>query len=526
MAEDINDPFKKEKKADDAAPAGGPVSISGTPVDSTAPGATAPVGAGSTPKGTSSGRFTNLQSYLKANAPQAGQAGLGGQIAGKVQAQGQQVGGQIKQAGQQFQEAQKAALPDQQQVSTSLEQLKTDPTKLNVSQFGQLRDVQYQGPQSLQGESRLQSGVQGLQDTSKLAGSEAGRFQLLRQMFSKPQYSTGQQGLDVALLQGSPEQLKQLSGTARTAAQTSKQLQAAQSQAQGAVQEGLGQAQQTRDIIRGAVESAATGLGSELAKQTDINLPGSAAWRRDQEQKAIQANLMSGQLSQEQYDKLLGHGGISADEKLYGISDLSKYFRPETERATTQNVMTPEQLARMQALGKLAGTTGKEASALYSQFGGLKESDVGSFGKAGTVDVNQLRTDIEAQKALYQQELSPAQLEAQQAQAALGGDLYSGKYYGTGSLQDQLRNIQKDIDIYGTNPVYSSEGREEMNLGPIYNQIQQQIQFEQNKLAAAQQRQDALAKKYGGQFNILKPQQPQPGQLLKPLSSGGYGAER
>lgn len=462
---------------------GQPMSVSGAPAASAAGGGAKP---------TSSGRFTNLQSYLKANVPQEGQASLGSQIAGKVQETGQQLGGQIKESGEKFQAAQKAAMPDQAKVAGMLEQVKTDPTKVDVGQFGQLRDVQYQGPQALTGEAQLKSGVQGLQDVSKLAGTEAGRFQLLRQMFSKPQYTTGQQGLDVSLLQGSPEQLKQLGGTARTAAQTSKQLQAEQAKAQTGVLSGLSEAQKTRDVLRGGVEKEATGLGEELKRQADVTQEGSKAWEREQRQKAITSNLLAGKLSQEQYNQLLGGTtDLTEGTRLYGVSDLSKYFTPETMAATQQNVATPEQLARMQALGKLAGeTAGTEGSKLYSAFSGLKPEEVGTFGKTGTINVERLLGDIASGKSDYNQTLG-------QTYSNIGGTVaMPGDWLRSMSTRSPEQNLSELI------------AERAANESGAYGQAAKDYYMQNYKadFDKAISNLQGITQHYGNVFDILEPQ--------------------
>lgn len=58
----------------------------------------------------------------------------------------------------------------------------------------------------IQNQQKLQQDIGELQKRADLAKSEKGRFQLLREQFGRPGYTTGQQRLDQLILQASPEQ--------------------------------------------------------------------------------------------------------------------------------------------------------------------------------------------------------------------------------------------------------------------------------------------------------------------------------
>ena len=152
-----------------------------------------------------SGRFTNLQTYLNANKPTDQNQGMAAQVAGKVETQGQDVQRLNDKAGAELKGGTDAFKKNIQELGGNFNtQLQQDPTQINAEQFAQARDAQYTGPQQLANQYQLQAGVQGLQTTGGLVGSEAGRKQLLQQTFQGPQYTSGQTALDQALLQSNP----------------------------------------------------------------------------------------------------------------------------------------------------------------------------------------------------------------------------------------------------------------------------------------------------------------------------------
>lgn len=228
------------------------------------------------PKATSSGRFTNLNSYLNANKNfnQEG-GGLAGQINQNFQNQQGQINQNLQNNQQQFQnQAQQARTPytdyssyatptfqNSGNVSTDpgqgsspslilqptlpnrstnnaqpagapnaspngyqnfLDSVTADPTAaVNnqdvYNQFVNARDANYSGPTFLTGQTDLQQQASNYQQQAQQAQNENGRFGLLKQMFYNPGYSSGQQSLDNLMLQANPDQIKQLQ-TAQTGA--------------------------------------------------------------------------------------------------------------------------------------------------------------------------------------------------------------------------------------------------------------------------------------------------------------------
>jgi len=173
-------------------------------------GQESPVVTGNQPQGeagkSSSGSFTNLNSYLDANKSHQ----FGQEVAGKV-------GAQINEADQAqgVADASFRSAVDQTSVAKDdgvLGQLKTDPTKVDQSAFGKMRDAQYKGPNNLVDQADLYQPAQQKTDraftTAEQTKDEGGRKAFLNQEYGsgvgRYDYSKGQQKLDNLLVQADP----------------------------------------------------------------------------------------------------------------------------------------------------------------------------------------------------------------------------------------------------------------------------------------------------------------------------------
>ncbi len=158
----------------------------------------------------SSGRFANIQSFLKAN--QSGQIG---------QQVGQQVGAEKQKATQKLQESKDAFGGQIGQVRAGVEAsnkaVNEGIAQLNQSQdytvddsqadsvaanIKKAQDLRYEGPQSLGSEEQLYGQAQNLSQIGQASKSEGGRAALLQRFFGRdrPTYSAGQNKLDNLLL--------------------------------------------------------------------------------------------------------------------------------------------------------------------------------------------------------------------------------------------------------------------------------------------------------------------------------------
>jgi hypothetical protein len=402
-----------------------------------------------------SGRFSNLQKYIGANQ-QYNEAGGG--MAGKIQEQSssrldsirQGIQNQKTQAqnqynqlqqnlGQQGQQLQQQAFQDPNAILQNQQQL-SEFQKLRTGGYGQ--DIQGLA----QGVNQFQPGIQGLQQAAQQAGTEQGRFQLLRNRFAQPGYSTGQQRLDQLLLQATPGAARSLKTGLQGFAQEAGTLQSGlESDIQSRQSELQGLAGQRQSEIQNLLQYGTTeGLESELGQRglTDI------------EQGLNQQLESLRQTAPEQYQQLLSRVqsgsvlesdlptlGLQAGQNLYNL-DLAQYLSPEDvmqgrlAQATAQQVASPDEIRRYQALQQL----GQMDTGFFS---GLTPEQGGQFSPYG-FDVDQFNRDVglrEQSRQNIQQQINP---KIQKYIDTLRMD-------PAGSLRSQLDQAQRNQgpEVYG-----------------------------------------------------------------------------
>lgn len=385
-------------------------------------------------KPTSSGRFFNLSNYLKANTG-PGQQSLAGKISSNVQNQAQAAKDEIRTGQEQFQKSVTAATPNQQQTNQYLQQIQQDPTKIDQQQFQQYRDAKYTGPQNIQNANQIQTNVGNITQTAKQTGSEAGRFNVLRQMFNKPSYTTGQQRLDQVLLQSNPQELAKLRETQKIAAQTQRELGKTLTGAETTARQAEAQAVATRDAIRGGLNTAATGLQSDLTSRAEAE----NALRTQQYNQAL-SRLGSINLTDDDLQAL----GLSRGQQLYGITgDTLKNYLQQGKQATTQNIASAQDIARINALKNLAGqTASQDASTVYNQmYGGLDQTPY-SFKDNTKESVENI---LAGQKAIYNQSIGSAYNEIAN-NAPLSGDWL--RSLQTRTPEQNLRDLNSELDFW------------------------------------------------------------------------------
>lgn len=421
-----NDPKDNENNnVSGTAPAG---SVGAVGQDNAPQGVGAPTSGGAAPGAATpagSGQFVNLQKYLGANQG-AGNV-MAGQIEQKGQNQSEAVGNTIGQAntviGGQI-DAEKNRIA---QASGFANQISQDPTKLvndpnqlsaykqlqaGTTNSGQLNDQTTQQLGAAQGQ------LNDLQNFSNQAGSEAGRFDLLRQSLGRPTYSQGQQRLDQLLIQNDPNhslnslqqnlggqvnQQKNLFNTTQQGLNTGiasldPAALAAQQQLAGAV-----------GTFSGPGGVAGTGaLGSLQSKLTD-----QLAARQglaDTNYQGFQDRLKSNKLTSEDVDKYLAPmfgSDLNADTGLFGATP-EKLANAYTE--STYNLNNTADMGdynRLQALKTLSGQTGPTPIELdQSQIGNVGGPDINinanKINGPGGFDLNGLNSKYQADMNNYQ----------------------------------------------------------------------------------------------------------------------------
>ncbi len=461
----------------------GPISVSGTPITAVEGGVGQP-----TPQGTAtgrkpsgSGRFTNIQGYLQAN--QGAGEKIAGQIGQDVKKQTEKLGQAVGQAGaigSQLQ-AERDRLANVGSLQT---QLQTDPTKVNVEQFRQistgqtaLNPIQQQAQQTF---DTAQGELGRVQQLAGQTGTEAGRFELLRQSLGRPGYSRGQQKLDQLLVQagGGGNVLSQLQQQTQQQARAGEQLLGG---TQADIQSQIGalgtQAKTAQETLTGAlgqldnpatpdIDESAGSLGG-LQKELTTR----AAQKKAELQSmydAARKGLETGEIDREtaialgiaqpgQTDIMLGS---LTNEDL--LSRLSKGF----DDVTTSQAAEEHHVAESEALKKLAGLTGPTAI-------DLDKAQLGTAGVGAKIDAGQLQKDIEANRAGLQQQFEGTQLDPFAAQRLMAGAA-KRLINQTGQVKGN-KDLQRLVDTF-TGAEAGVSGRANDRLGNIgglsYGRIQ------------------------------------------------------
>lgn len=310
---------------------------------------------------TSSGRFTNIQNYLKANQ----QNTLGQSVANRIGDVAQGVKSDIGREQQKFQENTSKAFNPFQGGSEFVQKAVYNAPEVagdesNINRFRTIAQGQYGGPKALENTSSLQAGVQNTQALSGLTGSEGGRKALLQTFFANPQYTGGQRSLDNLLLQSDQRQTSALGAARRSASDVNKTLNEANLQAMGT---GL-KNEQTARLLG---EEANKTLNEETTKRDqEIQDALKSASEKELAMRNLIENtrtgIQRGEIDKDTAQKL----GINAifgqgnEASLYDL-DPTNYLKQNLsdEEITKQNIASNEQALRMNALAKLAGKTGE-----------------------------------------------------------------------------------------------------------------------------------------------------------------------
>ena len=332
-----------------------------------------------------SGRFSNLRRYIDANK-QYNEAGGG--ISGKIQEQSQKrlsgiregIESQKTQAQNQYNQLQGAINQQGQQLQTQAFQ---DPraflqNQQNVQEFQKLRTGGYAQDVNQLGSNANQfvPNIEQLQGQAQAAGTEAGRFSLLRDRFSQPNYTTGQQRLDQLLLQATPGSARSLRTGLESLAQQGQQLQSGlESDITGKRSELGNIVTQRQEAINNLLRQGvdASGIESDLTGRgyEDINLDVQNRFNQLQQNlpteyqnilAAAQANANTQGVDLSQLT------GLESGTNLYNL-DLANYL-PNLEtvqgrlaQATPEQLLQQQEFDRLEALSQLAGIQGPNIQA-------------------------------------------------------------------------------------------------------------------------------------------------------------------
>lgn len=326
--------------------------------------------------------FVGLDKYMAANKG----SGFGNQFTGNVQSSINTAKQGLEKSAQDFTQASNQGTTRWNDVEDPLKNIVDNAgsgtSSEDISKVKGWTGAQYQGPESYGQTAFGAQGLGGVQKATqqgKALQSEGGRFALLDQFYGKPKYSMGEKSLDNLLVQNAPG----VAARAQSLGAQSNQLQqAAGKTARDLDTLAVSNKQTTQDTAGKATEYIAGALKNS---QDAINSKVEAI-NKDREKEIEETrNLISMGIISPELAKTLG---ITGEETIYDI-DPSQYFTGGSVLNKNQ-VMTPEEQARIRALNQLSGTEDTFASDPLSD-----PSDPYSF------DVDRFKSDIQNASGRY-----------------------------------------------------------------------------------------------------------------------------
>ena len=286
----------------------------------------------------SSGQYTNIQSYLDANKTQADQ--MGQKITDDVSSQAEDANSKIN--SYQNQQIKAEAYDPNEAINRATELQDAEKAKYKeVKQTGG-----YAGPQSVdqvQGYQETQQAAQKASQNVKNAGNEFGQQQLLKDTYSKPTYSAGQNKLDQVLLANSAGSKQNLQGLSQKYAGIDQALSGANQKVGDLINSANAQAQAQKQAFVSAEDEARNALLNPINRRVeDANLNNPALINR------ITNDVRDYNLTKESMDLL----GLNEGMELYD-SQIGNYLNLDGRAATYDNMANADERKRYTALQSL-----------------------------------------------------------------------------------------------------------------------------------------------------------------------------
>lgn len=354
---------------------------------------------------TPSGR-PNAQQYLQAN--QGAGANLASGIEKTVSGQAAKVQSGIDSARNQLNSSSRPLETSLgSQAQTNINQAFQNPAdilkqKNQLAEFTKLRDQGYAGDINALGANQAaanqanQAQVNQLGQTTGLGNTEAGRYQLLRQSFGQPNYTTGQQRLDQLFLQAQPgvnrglqnnladTQKHVLNGYSSLGTDTQAKLDALNAMSKG-------NSKAISNLFLNGNTTNPNQLGIR-GIESDAQQRYAADQARAAQLPDILARIKNNTVTQEDLQTLGAGKDLSIGQSLYDV-DLSNYINQAAPSETLAQAVTPEEFARYNALQQLANNPTQNVFGTATQAGGY--DPYGFRGAEFGNQLNQVRTNYE-----------------------------------------------------------------------------------------------------------------------------------
>lgn len=322
--------------------------------------------AGSEDGKTSSGSFTNLNSYLDANKS----LGFGQQVAGRVAGTVDSADQAQQQADQGFRSQADAATVKKD--DNILQGVKTDATSIanddaKRASYEKMRDARYAGPQNLVDTDLYEpasSATEKAWSTATQTKDEGGRKAYLNQEYGagagRYGYTAGQQKLDNLLIQQDPDSKKAFEDSWQKAGKTKDNFGALTSSLNQYAQQRAGETADTRNAARGTlgIDDAGNWLGldqergnagalQDLVEGVDERV-GQQKTAQDAKYGTVEQALKDRKLTPELAAEL-GIGG----QKLWNL-DPASFLKKSVDPSRSASISSDEK-AKLLALSRLAG---------------------------------------------------------------------------------------------------------------------------------------------------------------------------
>ena len=311
----------------------------------------------------SSGQYTNIQSYLDANKPQADT--MGQNLASGIDTKAQDAQSKIQGIGAQAPQVQAYDPNAAYSKLGSLSDQDKQTYRTNKATGG------YSGPQSVdqvQGYGDAQKAGHAAIQSVKNIGSEFGQQQELRNAYARPNYSAGENKLDQVLLQNSAGSKQALEGVAGKYAGLEGLLGSTNQNLGSSVNSANQQALANKQGIETGEKNQWDSLINPIQQRANqMNIDNPALYGR------VSGDISDDVLSQESLDKL----GLGAGQKLYDLK-LDSYMNPNLSQVGLDNAANSQERGKYQALSDLIGDPSRNQITA-----GGKEINPVNFNKAG-----------------------------------------------------------------------------------------------------------------------------------------------
>lgn len=408
---------------------------------------TSPAQVGGVKGPTSSGRYTNLQGFLQANKGND----LGQRVADKITSEADQTQNKIGEAQKSFNTSADSSLSDARSgakiaesisssnTSKDLNTIIDDNNKLN--QFSSARDAEYKGPSNLDETGGVKSSVQNVQSLASQAGTDGGRYNLLRTFFNRQGYNKGQKNLDNLFLQSDTNAQKALQGTQRTSNVLGNTYNTALGNAKQKITQLSEEAQGIRQGVKDVLSKTTEGVGKSVDKAYDYALNYAKGFNDP-------TNSSSGLIGLPELKNANVYDGI-ASNNYFGV-DPSQYLRMLDPTRT--NIVTKEQSAQIDALKKLAGNSDLTADAkkYITNLSGI--SDAGTYEQDRLQGVDSFKQAVSGAGAVAKSEINTTQDKI---------NFETAKRDKSNQLLDRFNNL----NIPQGNYLYDSDRQKMLDLG-------------------------------------------------------------